>query len=929
MNELEAQAQKLLHVLQTGDTGKPRPTIPVKVLEQHIAILGKTGCHRKGQGILMYDGSIKAVEDIVVGERLMGPDSEPRAVVELFRGEQEMARIIPTRGKSFVVNLDHILTLRRTCTNNGNKPDKKRWSIIDVPVKEWLTWPKTRRTHYYKLFHSDGVDFPPCGTPATIEPYFLGILLGDGMLHSRPSVSTPDDGIVALLRLMASKYGIGLRQDKSSGTCPSYTFTVGQKGGVVLNPITEQLRSLGLWGTKAATKFIPQHYKVASRTNRLELLAGLIDTDGHLSRGCYDFISKSKRLAEDVAFLCRSVGLCVQIVEKFCKAQTGAGGIYHRLSISGHTSMIPCRIEYKHASPRLQKKDALKSGFEIEQLPVEKFWGFALDGDGRYLLDDFTVTHNSGKTYTAKGIAESLLAENRRVCILDPTGVWWGLRSDITGKKPAFSIFVLGGKHGDLPLDSHTGTAIAEIIGKTHTSAIIDTRRFTISERTRFYTDFAETLLQVNEGPLHVIIDEAHLMMPQGRVSDPQSAKMLNAGNNMVSLGRGVGLRIIMISQRPAKLHKDGLTQSECLIALRLIAPQDRNAVEDWIGEWADPKQGKELLSSLASLPTGTGWIWAPEIGLLERVTFPRISTYDSSKAPDGASRQIVLAPIDLPAIQERLQVVAKEVLENDPKKLRARIAELERLAKSALGQPPTVVEKPVMSEADFDRFANTVNNLRTILSNTLEEINKAVAPGRPIPLKSGVQEIETEFRRVKGMPPLPMKVAPRLGITVTPQNGSSEIGKSGLRRMLIALAQNPQGLTDSKLGLRADVSVKGGSFDTYLSKARRSGWVDGDRQSLKITRAGLEALGHWEPLPKGKDLLNHWIRKMGTGGASRMLLALSNLYPLSCTAQHLGITAGVSVDGGSFDTYLSRLRGFDLITGDRTALRASEEFFT
>ena len=128
---------------------------------------------------------------------------------------------------------------------------------------------------------------------------------------------------------------------------------------------------------------------------------------------------------------------------------------------------------------------------------------------------------------------------------------------------------------------------------------------------------------------------------------------------------------------------------------------------------------------------------------------------------------------------------------------------------------------------------------------------------------------------------------------------------------------------------LRADVSVKGGSFDTYLSKARRSGWVDGDRQSLKITRAGLEALGHWEPLPKGKDLLNHWIRKMGTGGASRMLLALSNLYPLSCTAQHLGITAGVSVDGGSFDTYLSRLRGFDLITGDRTALRASEEFFT
>jgi DNA helicase HerA-like ATPase len=317
----------------------------------------------------------------------------------------------------------------------------------------------------------------------------------------------------------------------------------------------------------------------------------------------------------------------------------------------------------------------------------------------------------SGKTYTAKGIAESMLRLNQRVCILDPTGVWWGLRSDVTGKKPAFSIFVLGGKHGDLPLDSRSGTAIAEIVGKTHTSAIIDTRKFTIGERTRFYADFAETLLQVNEGPLHVIIDEAHLMMPQGRVSDPQSAKMLNAGNNLVSLGRGVGLRIVLITQRPAKLHKDSLTQAETLIALRLIAPQDRNAVEDWIGEWADPKQGKELLSSLASLPTGTGWIWAPEIPLLELRNFPRISTYDSSKAPDGATRNVVLAPIDLPAIQERLEVVAKEVLENDPKKLRMRIAELERKAGEA-----RVVEKPVLTPESLDRLQKALEEARTIV---------------------------------------------------------------------------------------------------------------------------------------------------------------------------------------------------------------------
>jgi|ERR1700678_167795 len=60
-----------------------------------------------------------------------------------------------------------------------------------------------------------------------------------------------------------------------------------------------------------------------------------------------------------------------------------------------------------------------------------------------------------GKTFTAKGFAELLLAKKQRVCILDPTGVWWGLRSDKTGKRPAFPIYVFGGEHADLPLDPH------------------------------------------------------------------------------------------------------------------------------------------------------------------------------------------------------------------------------------------------------------------------------------------------------------------------------------------------------------------------------------------------------------------------------------------------------------------------------------------
>lgn len=116
-----------------------------------------------------------------------------------------------------------------------------------------------------------------------------------------------------------------------------------------------------------------------------------------------------------------------------------------------------------------------------------------------------------------------------------------------------------------LELGYQTGEALAEIIGTSSTPAILDTSLMKVSARTRFFADFADALVRRNKGPLQLIIDEAHLFAPQGKVNDPQSGAMLHAANNLVSLGRSRGLRIILITQRPAKLHKDSLTQVETL----------------------------------------------------------------------------------------------------------------------------------------------------------------------------------------------------------------------------------------------------------------------------------------------------------------------------------------------------------------------------
>lgn len=307
----------------------------------------------------------------------------------------------------------------------------------------------------------------------------------------------------------------------------------------------------------------------------------------------------------------------------------------------------------------------------------------------------------SGKTYAAKGAVENILQKKGRVCVIDPTGAWHGLRSSANGKKAGFPVVIFGGEHADWPVSATHGEALAEIIGTSSTPAVIDVSSMRVSDRTRFFTDFADTLLRKNKGPLHLIIDEAHLFAPQGKVNDPQSGKMLHAANNLVSLGRSRGLRIAMITQRPAKLHKDSLTQVETLVALRLIAPQDRKAVEEWIKDNADEGKGREIMTSLARLPTGSGWVWAPEINMLKRVSFPKIKTFDTSKAPSGrAGKGPVLAPINRGAIEKRLKDVAADVVANDPRNMKAEIAALKKQLATKTPAGPSAADKAATAKS-------------------------------------------------------------------------------------------------------------------------------------------------------------------------------------------------------------------------------------
>jgi hypothetical protein len=365
--------------------------------------LSDLGCHAKGQLILMADGELKKVEDVQVGDAVMGWKGQ-QTVTELKRGRSQMARITPVKGDSFVVNTDHILTLQYSNASPKCGMGKYSGQVIDITVVDYLKLPANRQNQL-KLFRSCA-DWG--ATEQYISSYIMGVLLGDGCLRAHaPAVCTPDREILEACKLEAARIGARIAEHDDGQKCPTYYFRAAPN-------MIQSLKDLGLWNEMTGGKFIPTIYKIASREQRLELLAGLLDTDGHLSGGGYEIIAKADRLAEDILFLARSLGFAAYKTIKKVNYK-GEMRDYRRVSISGDCHLIPCRVERKKCPVRLQKKSVLRTSLSVELLEEDDFYGFSLDGDGRFLLGDFTVTHNTGKTYQCLA---SALATGRRVNVI-------------------------------------------------------------------------------------------------------------------------------------------------------------------------------------------------------------------------------------------------------------------------------------------------------------------------------------------------------------------------------------------------------------------------------------------------------------------------------------------------------------------------------
>ena len=243
-------------------------------------------CLAKGTPVMLFDGTLKNVEDITTEDLLMGDDSTPRRVLSLARGREQMYWVRQKHGMDYRVNESHILSLKRS----RNEGTHRHGEVENIEIKDYLNKSEKWKTNYkgYKV----GVEF--ADTPLSIEPYFMGLWLGDGKTDSS-RIYTQDKEVVDYLAAYADRLDARLSV-MDEHRCPGYTIARVFGKDAPMDSVQAELRRVGVLGNK----HIPKNYMLNSRKKRLELLAGLIDSDGFLNAGhggTYEITSKHEHLA--------------------------------------------------------------------------------------------------------------------------------------------------------------------------------------------------------------------------------------------------------------------------------------------------------------------------------------------------------------------------------------------------------------------------------------------------------------------------------------------------------------------------------------------------------------------------------------------------------------------------------------------------------
>lgn len=372
---------------------------------KNIFVNATAGCLGRDVPVLMFDGSVKMSQNIQIGDVLMGPDSIPRNVLKINTGESELYEVIPVKGEKWVCNDEHIFTVYDQYITRSMKlyNSKHTCDVVDRHIKDILKFQRKDNSIGHLKLVRTGVEFKEIEHP--IDPYLLGLWLAEGTKHNGSpyfSICKQDLEIINYLRTYPLPNEIECKVEKDSENCVRIKFVGKGSENIFRNEFKKCIDEFG-------NIFIPQNYLIDSKENRLRLLAGLLDGDGYKKKDgcCFSISTKWESLGKGIVFLVRSLGLFSHYKWKRSTIKSrNFEAYYFRIEISGHTEIIPNILLRKKANKRRQVKNVLHTGFSLKSIGKGRWFGFTVDGDNRYLLGDFTITHNSGKTFTLCTLAD-------------------------------------------------------------------------------------------------------------------------------------------------------------------------------------------------------------------------------------------------------------------------------------------------------------------------------------------------------------------------------------------------------------------------------------------------------------------------------------------------------------------------------------------
>ncbi len=411
-----------------------------------IAHVDHGKCMSFGTKIRLAKGTFKVVENLTEDDYVLGLDGQPKKILEVHKGKGQLYRVSQKLGFDYVVNGNHILVLKFTNVegifwdqnrqyyraryiqnmrihdscfqHDKSKPltdarkqnlyeeaedflkeirkksgYNRKGDVIEISVKDYLELPANMKRILYGF--KQAVEYEE--SEVDLDPYMLGLWLGDGT-SCRPEITNIDEPIIDYIYDYAeiNNLKVTIRKDISYNIIgKGNKRNKGKKGQ---NSFLNSLKKYNLINNK----HIPKEYIMNSREVRLKVLAGLIDSDGHMYDNMYEITQKSNYLARDIRNLCGSLGFRVswRKVNKTCTHPDGskATGLYNNILISGKgLNEIPVLLDRKKANP-VKDIDHLITAITITPLYVGNYAGFQIEGDGKFFGLDYTVLHNSTLT---------------------------------------------------------------------------------------------------------------------------------------------------------------------------------------------------------------------------------------------------------------------------------------------------------------------------------------------------------------------------------------------------------------------------------------------------------------------------------------------------------------------------------------------------